>query len=63
MRKLNGIVIKVGGLLASCALALGIASSQAACIMIFHQPRVPQGMRKILRERDGKKHIDSDIKE
>jgi cyclic lactone autoinducer peptide len=44
--KLGGATIKLGGLVASLALLLGLASSRAVCWSIFHQPKVPQGMSK-----------------
>ena len=49
MKRIKGTLIRLGGLLASCALVLGVASTQAACIMIFHQPKIPQGMSRFVR--------------
>jgi len=46
MKKNKAVVMKLGGLLASLALVLGVASTQVACVMVFHQPKVPQGMSK-----------------
>jgi len=53
MNKLCAAAMKLGGLLASCALAFGVASNQAVCIMVFHQPKVPQGMGKFVKGRNG----------
>jgi len=50
VKKLRTYITKVGfnigGLLAAFALAIGVASTQAICIIIFHQPKVPQGMER-----------------
>ena len=49
MKKLSKIGIKFGGLVASCALLVGVASVNAACPVWFHQPKVPKGMSKFKR--------------
>lgn len=49
MKKLSAVAMKLGGLFASLALVLGVTSSQAVCIALFHQPKVPQGMEKFKR--------------
>jgi len=49
MKKLNGLAAKLCGLLASMALVLGVASSQAVCISVFHQPKMPQGMGRFVK--------------
>jgi len=46
MSKPGNVAIKLSTLLASCALIVGVASSAPICFLLFHQPRVPQGMRK-----------------
>jgi len=46
MNRLRAIIIKLSGLLAALALAVGVASAGAICILIFHQPKIPEGMRK-----------------
>lgn len=51
MRKFKTWILKSGGLTATCALALGIAFTPAACGIIFHQPKVPQGMSKFIKDR------------
>ncbi|MDR1156790.1 MAG: cyclic lactone autoinducer peptide [Oscillospiraceae bacterium] len=43
--------MRLGGLFASLALVLGVASSQAVCTLWFHQPKVPQGMSRFKRSR------------
>ena len=49
MKNIKTIAIKFGGLIASLTLAVGVVSTQAAiCIIVFHQPKVPQGMNKFL---------------
>jgi len=53
MKKLSVVAIRLGGLLASLALVLGVASSNATCVMAFHQPKVPQGMSKFAKGRSG----------
>jgi len=49
LKKFNRIAIKLGGLVASLALIIGVASSQVTCVSIFHQPKVPQGMSKFVK--------------
>jgi cyclic lactone autoinducer peptide len=49
MKRLSLAGMKLFGLVASLALALGVASTQAACIMVFHQPKVPQGMGRFVK--------------
>jgi cyclic lactone autoinducer peptide len=49
MKKLIAMGMKLGGLVASMALVMGVASSQATCVAWFHQPKVPQGMEKFKR--------------
>ena len=51
MKNIKGIVAKLSGLMAACALVMGVASSQVACAMVFHQPKVPQGMNKFTRKK------------
>ena len=50
VKRINSVLIKLGGLLASLALVFGVASSQAACVAFYHQPKVPQGMSKFVRK-------------
>ena len=42
----NYLVAKSAGLVAAIALAVGVASTNAFCFLVFHQPKVPQGMNK-----------------
>jgi len=46
MKKLKILLMVFGGLLASLALSMGVASAHALCVYNFHQPKVPQGMNK-----------------
>ena len=46
MKKLNTILLKLGGLFAAFALMLGVASTTAMCIIFYHQPIVPVGIEK-----------------
>ena len=46
MRKFKAAILKVGGMLASLALTLGVATEPSACMTWFHQPKVPQGLEK-----------------
>jgi cyclic lactone autoinducer peptide len=46
MKKLVSVWARFAGLLASAALVVGVASSQAACVAWFHQPEVPSDMEK-----------------
>ena len=50
MRKFSELGIKLGGLFAALALVLGVASTNAACFSFFHQPKVPLGMEKFVKE-------------
>ena len=51
MKRVYIIATKLAGLLASIALMLGVASTQAVCVMIYHQPKVPQEMSRFNKER------------
>jgi len=46
MSNIKKVTFKLGGILASLALILGVASTQAVCMSWYHQPKVPQGMAK-----------------
>ena len=47
MRKINQFIRKWGGAaVAGLALLVGVASVNSACIMWYHQPKVPQGMAR-----------------
>ena len=42
----RNVLFRLGGLIASLALFLGVASSQVTCVSWYHQPKVPQEMTK-----------------
>ena len=46
MDKMKNVSKKREGLIASLALAVGVASVNSACYGWFHQPKVPQSMQK-----------------
>jgi cyclic lactone autoinducer peptide len=50
MRKFQTVAMKMGGVVASLALILGVSSSQMACALWFHQPKVPEGMEKFKKK-------------
>ena len=43
---ISKLTFRIGGLIASLALFLGIASSQAACASWYHQPKIPHAMER-----------------
>jgi len=49
MKRLKSLLMVAGALLTSVALTIGVASAGAYCMVIFHQPKVPQGMSKYLQ--------------
>ena len=50
MKRLKSLLVIIGGLLTSLALTVGVASAGAHCMLIFHQPKVPQGMNKFMKK-------------
>jgi len=50
MKKSKSVKLKISKRIVSSALAVGIASSQSACVAMFHQPKVPHGMKKFLKK-------------
>lgn len=46
MRVLKNLSEKSAAMFASLALLIGIVSVNSACFCWYHQPVVPQGMRK-----------------
>ncbi|MDR1754820.1 MAG: cyclic lactone autoinducer peptide [Eubacterium sp.] len=46
MKIFKKILIKAGWVTASLALFAGVLSMNSACMMFFHQPKVPQDMDK-----------------
>jgi len=46
MKVFKSFVLKWCVTIASLALTLGVASSDAVCFWWWHQPKVPQGMEK-----------------
>jgi len=51
MKKNSNIGYKAGKILAFIALNMGVASSQATCVAVFHQPKIPHGMGKFIRKK------------
>lgn len=52
MKRLKGLTTRFGGVFAAFALAVGVISAQPAmCVIIFHQPKVPEGMSKFLKNK------------
>jgi len=51
MKRLKALGFRFGGLLAAFALIVGVASTQAICVLTFHQPKVPAGMKKYVNSR------------
>lgn len=51
MKKLKALMLRFGGMFAALALAVGVTSTAAICVIVFHQPKVPQGMSKFLKEK------------
>ena len=50
MRKVKGSIVRSGGAaLSFLAIIVGIASVNSACMLWFHQPKVPQSMEKYKR--------------
>jgi cyclic lactone autoinducer peptide len=37
--------------LAKAALKVGVKSTSSACVLFYHQPKVPQGMSKFQKEK------------
>lgn len=46
MRNVKTAILKMGGTLASLALILGVSSLDSACVIWYHQPKIPQSMDK-----------------
>lgn len=44
--KIKNSLFKIGSLLCTIALAIGVSSVNVACYGWFHQPEVPTGMEK-----------------
>ena len=47
---IKNIMVKLGTAMASLALVVGVATESAACHWFFHQPKVPQGMKKFRKQ-------------
>ena len=47
--KLSKLGLKFGGMAAAFVLMMGVTSTQSMCFMVFHQPKVPQGMSKFIK--------------
>ena len=53
MRKVNRIkatVLKMGAMVSSLALMLGVSSAGATCVVWLHQPKMPDGMEKFKKQ-------------
>lgn len=46
MKKLKTIVMKLVSFLPALALITGIVTANSACVSLFHQPKIPQGLNK-----------------
>lgn len=46
MQKIKKLILKAGSSFAVLALAIGIMTSNSACLMVFHQPEEPEAMNK-----------------
>ncbi|MCL2222976.1 MAG: cyclic lactone autoinducer peptide [Oscillospiraceae bacterium] len=51
MNKYKVFLLKLCTVTASCALALSVAITPAACALMFHQPKVPKGMSKFVKSK------------
>jgi cyclic lactone autoinducer peptide len=54
MKLIKAIGTRSGEALAAVALKAGISSTKAICFLVFHQPKVPQGMDKFIEKRKQK---------
>jgi cyclic lactone autoinducer peptide len=43
--------MKIGELISAAALDLGVASIDTVCVIMFHQPKAPQGMEKFKKKK------------
>ena len=50
MTIIKSAFIKIGELISSAALDLGVASIETVCVIMFHQPKVPPGMEKFKKK-------------
>jgi len=46
MVKVKSMLITWGGMVASLALVVGLATTTSACVWWYYQPKVPAGMKK-----------------
>ena len=51
MKILKNFLRQWGGGIAALALAVGVAAADSACIIWFHQPKVPQGLDKFKKQK------------
>lgn len=47
MKRINTAVLKFGSAIASIVLLFGVISTQPTCLLWYHQPKVPQGMKNL----------------
>jgi len=52
MNKTTVLGMKLGEKLTSLALKMGVASTRAACVSIFYQPKMPSGMNEFVERKD-----------
>jgi cyclic lactone autoinducer peptide len=51
-KKVLDLITRTGGIaLSFLAILVGIASVNSACMLWYHQPKVPQGMEKFKRNK------------
>ena len=50
MKTLKTFMLKYASVFAALALAVGVGSSSKACWLYFNQPKVPEGMKKYIKE-------------
>lgn len=47
MKNLKGLTMKFGGTLASLALMVTALNVNSVCMLIAHQPKLPEGAKKL----------------
>ncbi len=46
MKKFKNFILKYGTSLSALALIIGAASMDSACLVFYHQPKVPEAMNR-----------------
>lgn len=49
MKKFKSFALKYGSVLSALALFIGAASVNQACLIFYHQPKVPAAMERFKR--------------